>query len=261
MPRPTLAVALLLSLAAAADPPPPTDAQVREWFADLVDGEPDLRADARQSLMGLTPADLPRLVAVARDAHPLAPDAVDAVREVVAHVYLTIDPDGPAGGGPHVIGILWPSIDPDAEDPAGVAVDRRMAGFPARRWLRDGDRVTAVNLHPAGPADRWPDVPVRSGVALRRALQADPAARSAVLVVRRGGYDVRLPIPLVPQPAELAREPISLYVADRDRRADPILAIDVRPGREGGRHSAGRVGRHHGRDRGSVQAGSDTDLI
>ena len=221
MPRPTVvATVLLLSLAAAAADPSPTDVRVRTWFADLVDGEPDLRADARQSLMGLTPADLPRLLAAARDARPLAPDAVAAVREVVAHVYLTIDPDGPAGGGRHVIGILWPTVDPDADDPAGVAVDQRMAGFPARRWLRDGDRITAVNLHPDGPAERWPDVPVRSAFALRDALQADPAARVAILVVRRGGYDVRLPVPLVPQPAEVSRQPVSLYLADRDRRAD-----------------------------------------
>ncbi len=239
MPRvlPVAAVLLVLSAGATTGPTtapttepttapttePVRDAWVRDAFDRLADPDSPVRVAARRDLMGLSRADLPRLLAVARAA---------ALRRVVRQVFLAADRYDGDRGGHRTLGLRWPDEAVAATYPSGVPVAERLAGFPAARWLRDGDRITAAAAGPVDlPVERWPTRPVHSVADVDLTVFL-AAAGNIVLTARRGDGDVRVVVPVVPQPAEIVSDEPGAAVAfvkGRDDRADAFWRAAFAP--------------------------------
>ena len=214
-------VALWLTLGGAPAGPttgpaaaPPLDPTITKWFARLADPDPAVRDSARQDLMGLGGGDLPKLLAVVRAARPLRPAQAAVLYDVVSQVYLAAEPYPVAlpdptavnpQGRPYMIGLRWPEEISDGPARLGVPVVERWPGFPARRWLRDGDMILGVYVDPNRPYRQLPNRPTATTRVLHDTIGEVSAAQGddprVVLAVLRDGREIRVAMTLVPQPA------------------------------------------------------------
>lgn len=94
---------------------------------------------------------------------------------------------------------LGAAVKPDPDRPGAVVVVRVLTGWPADGFLREGDRILAINGQPLSPEAPMAD--------LRRAVQE--AADDVVIVfdVQRGEEVVDQVVPLPPPPERRAASP------------------------------------------------------
>src|SRR5712672_1822514 len=102
-----------------------TTVQMRRMFLELQHPDGKVRELAREKLMGLKRGDLKMLAKVVGEFAPLEDQMVDAIKEIVTHVYLSEDVYEKEDKG--FLGITMPR--PGDEDRMQVMVETRMAGF------------------------------------------------------------------------------------------------------------------------------------
>lgn len=222
----------------------PADSPIPHWFDELNDPDPAARGAARYQLMGMAATDLPVLREVVRRRVPaVTPAQGDALREVVAQVYLAGEhyvaigsPEDVMHASPeHFIGVRPRAeaefVDPFGNVPAermGTEFGRRLPGFPAARALRDGDVVLNVILDLTVEPDRMPNLRTRSFVEFQPRVVA-ASGRPFTLLVLRDGQQVSVPIRPVDRPVvadarrigeEGAALAVDAFVAARGQRAD-----------------------------------------
>jgi hypothetical protein len=186
----------------------PTHQQVRRWFVALADPDPAARDESRDRLMGLTRRDLPVLRAVVQECHPLEPNLVHDLRQIVTHVYLSEDRYQKSPRG--FLGITMPQPSETVPD-MQVVVESRMPGFCAFRSLRDGDVVVDIEERPLAR-------PVIRAQFCAAVLNLN-AGQLIHLKVLRQGRLIRVPIRLDARPADTLdhEDPIAVLL---NRRAD-----------------------------------------
>jgi len=117
---------------------------------------------------------------------------------------------------------LGAAVKPDPARPGAVMVVRILKGWPADGFLKEGDRILAVNGQPLSP-----DAPIAD---LRRAVQHAADDVVMVLDVQRGGEVVDQVVPLPAPPEQRAASP-SLGPAEALRRiaalCKPFSAIGL----------------------------------
>ena len=198
------------------------DPTIARAFDRLADPDPDVRAAARDQLMGLSRPGLAKLLDVVRAARPVRPAQAAVLYDIVRHVFLATDPDGlgapdpvdppPADGevAPglyhpvrgYKMGIRWPTNQPD-DGRLGTPVIERWPGFPAYRLLHDGDLILAISVRPDLPPDQLPNRLTPTFHDVQRAMADALGIRDIVLTVLRDGRPVHIPMRLVAQPIEL----------------------------------------------------------
>ncbi len=228
------AVLLLLTGGAATTAPttsPVPDAPIARWFDDLADPDPAVRDRAREQLMGLSIDALPKLLDVVRAADRLPARDV-ALHEIVDQAFLAADPyavrDGedsadPTTGAHYIMGQSWPFGMRDAGNGLGVPVVNRWPGFPAARFLRDGDLITGIYDDPAAAADRSPDVLTQTTDDLVTAMRQCPTRPRLAMAVLRDGRPIRVTATMVPEPAQTVNRrsaAVAGFLTERQRRAD-----------------------------------------
>ena len=231
------ALTLLLAGATTAPTTAPTTGPappIARWFDQLADPDPAARDAARERIMGLTPGDLPALLDAVRSARPVRPAQAAALHEVVCHVVLSADPyDTRDDAGPtYIMGQAWPLDVRYGPDRPGVPVVERWPGFPARRFLRDGDLILGLYADADAPFDRPPDVPTHTVRDLVYAQQSCPSLPRMAMSVLRDGRVIRVVATLVPEPARtVGRRPgvVAAFLSDRQRLADDYWQAHVAP--------------------------------
>ncbi len=174
----------------------PSGVQLRQWIAQLGDDDPHLREQARDQLLGLDRDDLPALRDAVTAARPLLSAQVDALHDIVQHVYLTQEPyiaDMSTG----FLGLNWPTAESLDVLDSGIVVEERIPGFPAYRTLRTGDILVKV-------IDR-PDLDMHRLDSFINAIRAMPANQVLPLRVLRNGRIIDVSIVLRPRPWEIYR--------------------------------------------------------
>jgi hypothetical protein len=173
---------------------------IQSWLAQLAHADPEVRAQARFELLGLDPAELPRLRQAVADARPLAPSQSAVLREIVEHVFLSGEAYEVAPGDAPFLGItmtegIFNLDDANPREPwqrLGVTVGERMPGFAAYRVLLDGDIIVGM--------DELPELQIRSPSDLVEALRTRQAGDTVHLRVLRGGRVLRLAVVLGQRP-------------------------------------------------------------
>jgi len=166
----------------------PTVRDMRGVLEGLWDADPAVREQSRCALLALRRAQLPALASAAAELGPLEPPALQELREIVAHVYLSEEPYDSLPQG--FLGITMSPLDDNA---CGAVVESRMPGFCAYAALRDGDEITDIEERPlARPFDRNQFINV---------IQETPPGRTIHLKVLRQGRAVRVPVTLSRRPA------------------------------------------------------------
>ncbi len=226
--RATSAV-LLLTAAATTAPSttgpataPAVDPPIARWFDQLADPDPAVRDAAAERLSGLPADALPRLLAVARAARPVAPAQAAALYEIVRQAFLAGLPYDTAGTPKYILGQSWP-FELRQGERVGVPVVNRWPGLPARRVLRDGDLILGLYADLDAPPDRPADVPTPGPAELIEAMQACPTQPRLALRVLRAGRPVRVTATMVVEPVQTAdRVPteVAAFLDERQRRAD-----------------------------------------
>jgi len=203
-------VAGIACLAKAQSPAPSTDpadapAILKKALLQLSDRDPAVRDAAREQLMGMSPTDLPVLRTDVEQAGPLPPGSVQALREVVTHVYLA----GENGDRDTAKGFMGISMvddlqsaysDDDQNDsglPLGVVVQMRLPGFDAYRALRDGDIILAIAI------DGTEAIRVHSTQKIIAIISTLAPGQRVRLEVIRNGRHIGTTLTLNPKPPEL----------------------------------------------------------
>ena len=188
-----------------------TDAKLQAWFNDLGASDAAVRDRATTAMLDLTRDELPALRRVVERSRPVFPSQVGALRDIVAHVYLSAEiyDCEPRIG---FLGLILPTLDsvdvprPGDENVAklqegvimfgrtstGVPVDYRIPGFCAYRALRDGDVVLGI-VHPIAR-------PLRDWTQLTYSIKAFPAGEQLTLEVLRQGTILKVPLTLDAKP-------------------------------------------------------------
>jgi hypothetical protein len=180
-------------------PPAKLVERARHLVAQLAAKDYPTRAAARLELMGFRRADLGAIREGVRRNLPLLPSQVIVLREIVTHVYLSgdlyvIDPN--AGG---FLGVSLPNPMFHPEEQNLLALDRgvpivdRVPGFPAYRFLKNGDILIALTLN--GERVEFNDTKE-----LQQAVGSVPAGHTVTFEVLRQGQLLRVPILLSPRP-------------------------------------------------------------
>lgn len=191
-------------------PAPPTTAPgapadprlVARWFGELASSDPAVRDAARNRLVRLDRADLPRLQQLVRAAQPLAPSQLAALKPIVQEIYLAGEPykQNTMMG---FLGILMDESALAARDlqqpndtgqTPGVVVADRFPGFCASRSLHDGD----VILGTTNPAQAF-----NSSTDLKTAITGLEPGTIVHLQVLRHGQVVDVPLTLDCKPADV----------------------------------------------------------
>ncbi len=210
------------------------DPAVAAAFGRLADPDPAVRDAAREWLMGLPADALPALLEACRSAAPVAPPQAAVLHEVVCQAFLAADPypatgsaDDPQPGRDrtYIMGLLWTTAQDLSAHRLGVPVVDRWPGFPAGRFLREGDLILGVY---GGPPDArtppaGPEAPTPTVDDLVAAVRACPTMPAVGLSVLRAGRVVRVQVPLAPQPTATVDRfpgPTAAFLADRQARAD-----------------------------------------
>jgi hypothetical protein len=187
------------------------DAKLQAWFNDLGASDAAVRDRATTAMLDLTRDELPALRRVVERSRPVSPSQLGALRDIVAHVYLSAEiyDCEPRIG---FLGLILPTLDsvdvprPGDENVAklhegvilfgrtstGVPVDYRIPGFCAYRALRDGDVVLGI-LHPIAR-------PLRDWTQLTYSIKAFPAGEQLTLEVLRQGTILKVPLTLDAKP-------------------------------------------------------------
>src|SRR5258706_4525064 len=152
---------------------------MRRMFLELEHPDGKVRELAREKLMGLKRGDLKMLAKVVGEFAPLEDQMVDAIKEIVTHVYLSEDVYEKEDKG--FLGITMPR--PGDEDRMQVMLETRMVGFGGYAGLRDGDVILDVVGQPLPqPLDR--DVFIDAIKAMR------PESMVKLKVLRQGAVRV-----------------------------------------------------------------------
>ena len=180
----------LLCLFCAAAAPSTRPAEIRLAFASLADADASVRDKARDQLMSLSRDDLPALCAVVRDALPLQPAQLAALKDIVPHIYLTSEKYAQAPEG--FLGVRM-SINADPASPPQIIIDARFPGFAGYRYLQDGDIILDIDEMPLAR-------PLRQETFSQVIRQFKPRQTIHVKILRHG-QTLRIPVTLDPRPA------------------------------------------------------------
>jgi len=169
-----------------------TIVQMRTMFLELEHPDGKIRERARERLMGLKRDDLKMLAKVVGEFTPLEDQMVEAIKEIVTHVYLSEDVYDKEQKG--FLGITMPR--PGDEERMQVMVESRMAGFGGFAALRDGDVIMDIVGQPLPqPLDRDVFIDV---------IKAMKPGSTAKLKVLRQGVVRIVPVKVSARPAEKA---------------------------------------------------------
>jgi hypothetical protein len=235
-----IAALILPALSRAADPstqPVAADTQpveharfIRQWFADLANADPAIRADAMTHLMGLASSDLITLKNVVREYGPIEPAQATVLRTIVTQAFLAGEdyhgkPDvGFLGVRMDTTGTGFHDVTTGATTKAkpGVVIVERMPGFAGARMLRDGDVILALR-------DR-PDTPLGDTNQFSDAIRQFKPGTIVHFQVLRQGEITDVPIKLDSRPLEA--DPgfgMDEFIEARQRRADEYWSSDFAP--------------------------------
>ncbi len=219
----------------------PVGSPFRRYFNQLTDPDPKVRDQARQDLMGIKGEDLPKLRQLVVDHLPISPDQTAALRDIVRQAYLASEkydiPGGastdPSGSdGPFFLGLMW-GIELDAADTRlGVTVDERLPGFPSYRFLRKGDMILGIWIHPDTPLPKQPDWLTPNRQALISAISSSPRSQDIVLQLIRNGQVITVPIKMAPKPLDADPthpESLQTFKALRAERAETYWQENFAP--------------------------------
>jgi hypothetical protein len=207
--------------------------RARRLIAQLSANDYDTRAAARIELMGFHRADLGAIREGVRRNLPLLPSQVIVLREIVTHVYLSgdlyvIDPNA---GGFLGVSLPNPMFHPEEQNlltlDRGVPVVDRVPGFPAYRFLQNGDILIALTLN--GERVEFNDTKE-----LQQAVGSVPAGHTVTFEVLRQGQLVTVPILLSPRPLAVtlsARDALKLdeFNGRRADQSDEVWERDFAP--------------------------------
>jgi hypothetical protein len=193
---------------------PASASTLQRQFADLAHADGAVRDRAFAGLLCLTRDDLPALRRVVEQARPVAPSQAAALRDLVAHVYLS---DEPYAGEPRAgfLGLLIPTLDSvdvrRAEQPevfeitdnaqnggiralpsTGVPIEYRIPGFCAFRALREGDIVLGIVKPTLRRLRDWSE--------LSMSVRSFRAGETLTLEVVRQGVVTTVPVTLDARP-------------------------------------------------------------
>ncbi len=184
---------------------------LRTWFDQLADADPDVREQARVSLMGMSRAQLAELRAIVRDSRPLRPSQASELHDIVTQVYLATEPYQAVAGTPF-LGLQWATADAAVwTDPPGLVVDRRFKGFAAYRFLKDGDIIVGIG--------GLRDVVFDGTATFAAAISEFQPGDTINLKVLRNGQVVRVPVKLSRRPVAPATD-ISPFQNPRETKAE-----------------------------------------
>ncbi len=176
--------------------------RLKTSFDALADPDPVVRENARQRLMGMSPADLPLLKHLVDASRPLQPAQAAALHDIVFQVYLGGDayPSNPEQAFLGV-GMGMPVFSPgEVEGPAGVVVQSRFPGFPGYQFLRDGDLIVGVQLD--GALQR-----INTSAELSTLIASRRGGDTLELEIHRGGRALKIPVKLAPMPQAATTAP------------------------------------------------------
>jgi S1-C subfamily serine protease len=215
------------SAPAAATQPSHLGAVLRE----LDHRDADVRGAAVSKLLNLVADDLPALRDAVRQAQPLTPNQVAALRDVVTQVFLEgqeYPPDPDAAG---FLGLMQPATESvvAAHDEQkgeqvyqfGVPVGERLPGFCAYRALRPGDIVVGI-------FDRRP-VRVQHWMELQAAVRDARPGETVTFEVVRQGRLVQVPIKLDARPRGASTPDFAETLRRRDEWAEQYWRAHFAP--------------------------------
>lgn len=179
------------SLIGAAPATQPTE-KVQQLFDQLADPSATVRENAMDQMLGLSAADLPTVEKIVRASLPLRPSQRIVLRQIVSHLYnLGIEYEH----DPQELGFIGMSYqsNSDAAQSGGIQVTDREPGFPAYRWLRDGDVVSAI--------EELPGIRFESTDDFRSSINGFHAGDTITFVVQREDKILHIPLKLRARPA------------------------------------------------------------
>jgi C-terminal processing protease CtpA/Prc len=245
--RRTVALPFCLGMAALFAPPPLLRADVpatqpspqtqpaastesiRQWFDQLADADAEVRDDATDILMQLTRDDLPILRSIVKDELPLAPAQNEALRRIVAQVYLSGEPyevqtdAGFLGVQTEQVKIASGNGDNGTAN-NGIMIVNRVAGFCAARMLHNGDVIIGV----ADSAKMGFDDPL----AFRETVMRQRAGSTIHFQVLRRGRVREVAIKLDRRPAvvDLPNDPtLAGFTQNREQLSERYWAENFAP--------------------------------
>ena len=233
---PTTQAAIPATAPAATQP----SAQVRHWFEQLADSDPAVREAARINLMGLKREQLDELKQLVLDNRPLAPSQAGVLHEIVIHVFLTGETYRVFPGA-SVIGVrLFESASSpvigapgDGTSRSCVVVEQRFPGFPAYRYLQNGDLLLGVGtseLVRSSPIVATPDFET-----FRRLVSVKSPGDMIKLQLLRRGRVIELSFPVEAAPLDSAGVNGPAFFDARSNKADdywketfsPLVGIPI----------------------------------
>ena len=220
----SVSVVLLMLLAAPAGGPATSPGDlIRVWFEQLADADADVREQARVNLMGIDRRQLPELRQIVSDHKPIRASQAAVLQDIVKHVYkagMTYDVRERVG----FLGVTFKQ----SIEPPGAMVERRVEGFCAYRFLRDGDVIVGIAEMPAVRLD--------DSDQLRLLLQQVPAGTRLTFQLIRNGRTVSVPIRLDARPAIADRSAVASmdeFESMREEKAQEYWSANFAPVLEG----------------------------
>lgn len=172
---------------------PEIQPQLKQWFDQLADRDPDVREAAKTRLMGLSRGQLLELKSLIEQSRPLKPSQVAELHDIVTHAYLSGEQEHPGAGSTGFLGLSWPrGAERMSEDPPGLVIVSRIKGFVAYRYLREGDILVGIAELPHARFTAVQD--------LSTTLMQVRGGTSVTLIVVRAGSTIRIPVVLDARP-------------------------------------------------------------
>ena len=215
-------------------------AELRHWFDQLADSDPAVREAARINLMGLKRDQLDQLKQLVMNDRPLAPSQAGVLHEIVIHVFLTgetyrVFPGASVIGVRLVESASSPVIGApgDGTSQTCVVVEQRFPGFPAYRYLQDGDLLLGVktsDLVRTSPIVATPDFET-----FRRLVSVKSPGDILTLQLLRRGRVIEFSFPVEATPLDSAGANANAFFDARSNKADdywketfvPLLGIPI----------------------------------
>jgi hypothetical protein len=210
-----LPLLLVTVVALGARPPATTQSsdQIRAWYLQLADRDPEVREQARINLMGIKRRDLPALEKVVADSRPVRASQAAVLYDIVTHVHMAGEPYKVA---PNTGGFLGLRGLQTWDSPPGIVVDVRIQGFCAYRMLREGDVIVGI--------EEMPGIQFSTSNELTGVLSGVDPGTTLTFRVLRGGTIQRVPIQLDARPdaAVLGRpnDAMAMLESDRQNKAE-----------------------------------------